>query len=90
LRFVRKKRDQVGLLTGLKEGVEMANSQTRDEVTAFSDALAVLGAFLGLAVGLFFAAKATNSALVFHGFLFAGASISAGWAVFLSLTRPAK
>lgn len=61
----------------------MAQTHHREELRAFSDAMAVLGVFAVICVGLWFMLQSSDSAMRFHGAVFALAGIVVGLIILL-------
>ncbi len=68
----------------------MVQTETREELTAFSDASAVLGVGIALVVGFLVAVTTAEDVMVFHGTLFALAAGLSGLAIFRSLAERKK
>lgn len=68
----------------------MVQTKTREELTAFSDASAVLGVGIALVVGFLIAVTTAEDVMVFHGTLFALAAGLSGLAIFRSLAEKKK
>lgn len=68
----------------------MVQTKTREELTAFSDASAVLGVGIALVVGFLIAVTTAEDVMVFHGTLFALAAGLAGLAIFRCLAEEKK
>ena len=62
----------------------MAQTGMREEITAFSDAMAALGVGIALIVGCTLAALTSENAMAFHGIVFALAAALAGFAIMRS------
>ncbi len=65
----------------------MVQTETREELTAFSDASALLGVGIALVIGFLIAVTTAEDVMIFHGTVFALAAGLAGLAIFRSLAE---